>query len=124
MQQIRVELTKNPKQKPDMNKLPFGTYFSDHMFLMNYESGKGWINPRIVPYGPFVLDPSCMVFHYAQEIFEGLKAYRTESGGVQLFRPEENFKRMNVSGERMSIPPVDVHFCIEALKKLIKIDKD
>ena len=124
MQQIRVELTEDPKQKPDMNKLPFGTYFSDHMFLMNYESGKGWINPRIVPYGPFVLDPSCMVFHYAQEIFEGLKAYRTERGGVQLFRPEENFKRMNVSGERMSMPPIDVDFCLEALKKLLKIDKD
>jgi len=124
VQQIKIELTKNPKQKPDMNNLPFGTYFSDHMFLMNYELGKGWINPRIVPYAPFTLDPSCMVFHYAQEIFEGLKAYRTVDGDIQLFRPDENFKRMNISAERLSIPPVDVDFCIEALKKLIEIDRD
>ncbi len=124
MENIRVELTKTPKQKPDANNLPFGKNFSDHMFLMNYEVGKGWYDPRIVPYGPFSLQPSCMVFHYAQEIFEGLKAYRRADGSIWLFRPEENFKRMNRSAERMCIPLIDVDFCVSALKQLIEIDKE
>ena len=124
MEKIRVELTKNPKQKPDSSKLPFGTYFSDHMFVMNYEQGRSWYDPRIVPYGPFELAPSSMVFHYAQEIFEGLKAYRAEDGSIQLFRPEENFKRMNLSAERMCIPAVDVDFCVEALKQLVELERD
>jgi branched-chain amino acid aminotransferase len=94
------------------------------MFVMNYEAGKGWYDPRIIPYGPFEMDPSSMVFHYAQEIFEGLKAYRTADGHIQLFRPEENFKRMNVSAERLCIPPVDVDSVVDALKKLVEIDKD
>jgi len=123
MEPIKVTKTAEPKQLPDFNDLPFGTYFSDHMFVMNYVSGEGWINPRIVPYGPFELDPSCMVFHYAQEIFEGLKAYRTADGKIQLFRPYENFKRLNNSGERMCIPAVDVDFCVEALKQLVELDQ-
>ena len=123
MQEIKVELTKNPKTKPSTENLPFGVHFSDHMFLMNYVDGQ-WINPRIVPYAPFELAPSSMVFHYAQEIFEGMKAYRTEDGHIQLFRPEENFKRMNNSAKRMCIPEVDVDFCVEAVKKLVEIDKD
>ena len=123
MQEIKVELTKNPKTKPSTENLPFGVHFSDHMFLMNYVDGQ-WINPRIVPYAPFELAPSSMVFHYAQEIFEGMKAYRTEDGHIQLFRPEENFKRMNNSAKRMCIPEVDVDFCVEAVKKLVELDKD
>jgi branched-chain amino acid aminotransferase len=74
MEKISVSLTANPKKKPDIEGITFGTHFTDHMFLMNYVKGEGWINPRIVPYAPFELDPSTMVFHYAQEIFEGLKA--------------------------------------------------
>ena len=124
MEKITVELTKSPKAKPSCDNLPFGTYFSDHMFVMNYEQGRGWYNPRIVPYGPFEMAPSSMVFHYAQEIFEGLKAYRTADGHIQLFRPEENFKRMNNSAERMCIPKVDVDFCVSALKQLVELDKD
>ena len=123
MEQIKVTLTETPKQLPDFNDLPFGTYFSDHMFVMNYVAGEGWINPRIVPYGPFELDPSCMVFHYVQEIFEGLKAYRTADGTIQLFRPYENFKRLNNSADRLCIPKVDVDFCVDALKQLVEIDK-
>ena len=84
---IAITRTTNPRKKPDMNGIPFGTYFSDHMFMMNYTEGKGWYDPRIVPYGPIELEPSAMVFHYAQEIFEGMKAYRTEKGNIQLFRP-------------------------------------
>ncbi len=124
MEKIRVELTKTPKAKPNVDPLPFGKFFSDHMFLMNYEVGKGWYDPRIVPYGPFSLEPSCMVFHYAQEIFEGLKAYRRADGSIWLFRPEENFKRMNNSARRMCIPEVDVDFCVEALKQLVAIERD
>jgi len=124
LEAITIERTKTPKQKPDMENLPFGKYFSDHMFVMNYVDGQGWINPRIVPYGPFELDPSCMVFHYAQEIFEGLKAYRTADGHIQLFRPADNFRRMNDSAERMSIPPIDVDFCVEAVKQLVELEQD
>lgn len=124
MQSINTQLTTAPKKKPDINGIPFGTYFSDHMFLMNYVAGQGWINPRIVPYGPFELEPSAMVFHYAQEIFEGLKAYRTAGGQIQLFRPEENIKRMNRSAERMCIPAVPEDLALEALKQLVEADKD
>ena len=95
MLNIRYELTKTKKEKPDYSKLGFGKYFTDHMFLMDYTQGKGWHDARIVPYGPLCLDPSCAVFHYAQEMFEGLKAYKTASGEVQLFRPDKNIERMN-----------------------------
>jgi branched-chain amino acid aminotransferase len=94
------------------------------MFLMNYTEGQGWHDARIVPYAPFEIDPSCMVLHYAQEIFEGMKAYYGVDGKIRLFRPEENFKRMNSSCERLVIPQVDVDFCIEALKQLVLIDRD
>ncbi len=124
MQEIKINRIDNPKAKPDYNNLGFGHYFTDHMFLMNYEIGKGWYDPRIVPYGPFVLDPSCMVFHYAQEIFEGLKAYRDVNGHTRLFRPRDNFRRLNQSGERLCIPEVDVEFAIKALKELIALDID
>ncbi|MGN0583026.1 MAG: branched-chain amino acid aminotransferase [Oscillospiraceae bacterium] len=122
---IRVELTKTPKEKPtDENNLGFGHVFTDHMFIMNYDKGQGWHDARIVPYAPLELSPAAMCLHYAQEVFEGLKAYRTADGSVQLFRPEENFKRLNVSNERLVIPQIDVDFCIEALDKLVSIEKD
>jgi branched-chain amino acid aminotransferase len=124
MDKVRVVLNPNRKPKPTVDPLPFGQYFTDHMFLMNYEEGKGWFDPRIVPYGPFTLDPSCMVFHYAQEIFEGLKAYRRADGSIWLFRPEENFRRMNNSAKRMCIPEVDVDFCVDALKQLVELERD
>ncbi|NLU52596.1 MAG: branched-chain amino acid aminotransferase [Clostridiaceae bacterium] len=122
--EIRVELTKNPKAKPDPENLGFGNIFSDHMFIMDYTDGKGWHNPRIVPYGPIAYEPSIMVFHYGQSIFEGLKAYRISDEQVVLFRPDENMKRLNKSCDRMCIPRVDEEFAIEAMKKLISIDKD
>ena len=85
--EISITKTTTPKQKPaDESKLGFGQYYTDHMFIMNYDEGEGWHNPRIVPYGPFELDPAAMVLHYAQEIFEGMKAYRTADGSIQLFR--------------------------------------
>ncbi len=124
MEKISVTLTKNLKEKPKGPDIPFGVFTTDHMFLMNYDRENGWHDPRIVPYAPFQMDPACMVLHYAQEIFEGMKAYRDAEGKIRLFRPEENFKRMNSSCERMSIPQIDVDFCVEAVKQLVTLEKD
>ena len=122
---IRIELTKNPKQKPaDETKLGFGHIFTDHMFIMDYDTGKGWHDARIVPYGPLELSPASMCLHYAQEVFEGLKAYRTADNKIQLFRPQENFKRLNKSNKRLVIPQIDEKFALEALEKLVEIEKD
>ena len=121
---ITITKTTAPKQKPAIEGIPFGTYFSDHMFLMNYVKGQGWINPRIVPYGPIPLEPSAMVLHYAQEIFEGLKAYRTADGSIQLFRPTENIARMARSAEKMCIPPVPEDIYLQAIKTLVELDQD
>jgi branched-chain amino acid aminotransferase len=112
------------KDKPDENKLGFGTIFTDHMFNMDYNPEKGWHNPRIEPYAPFVLDPSTMILHYGQGIFEGLKAYRTSAGTIQLFRPRDNFKRFNYSARKLCIPEIDEAFALEALKELLRIEKD
>ena len=123
--EIKIELTKTPKAKPtDETKLGFGHIFTDHMFVMNYDAGEGWHDARIVPFDNISLSPSAMCLHYGQEIFEGLKAYRTADGNVQLFRPDENYKRMNVSAERMVIPQIDEEFMVEATKKLVEIEKD
>ena len=124
MEKIPVTLTTAYKEKPKGPDIPFGVFTTDHMFLMNYDREQGWHDPRIVPYAPFQMDPACMVLHYAQEIFEGMKAYRDEAGNIRLFRPEENFKRMNSSCQRMSIPEIDVDFCVEAVKQLVTLEKD
>ena len=112
------------KVKPEDSKLGFGNYFTDYMFLMNYDTEQGWHDARIVPYGPLSLDPSCMVFHYAQEMFEGLKAYRTADGDIQLFRPMKNIERMNNTNRRMCIPEVNPDDVLEAIKALVKVEKD
>lgn len=123
--EISINLTSTPKKKPkDENKLGFGTIFTDHMFVMDYEDGKGWHSARIEPYGPFSLDPSTMVLHYGQAIFEGMKAYRTVDGKVKIFRPKDYLARMNRSADGLCIPHIDTEFVLEALKKLISIDKD
>ena len=121
--EIKVELTKNPKAKPASENLSFGNFFSDHMFIMDYEEGIGWHNARIVPYGSISYEPSIMVFHYGQAVFEGLKAYRT-GDEIVLFRPDENFKRLNNSCDALCIPRIDEAFALDALKKLIDIDRD
>jgi branched-chain amino acid aminotransferase len=112
------------KEKPDEANLGFGTLFTDYMFIMDYEPDKGWHSARIEPYGPMALDPSTMFLHYAQGAFEGLKAYRTESGQIQLFRPRENFKRLNRSCRRLCMPEIDEDFALNALKQLLKMEKD
>ena len=91
---------------------------------MNYDAGQGWHDARIVPYGDLSLSPAAMCLHYGQEIFEGLKAYRTADGSVQLFRPQENFKRMNNSAERMVIPKINEEDMLYALKTLVKMEQD
>ena len=99
--------TTNPKEKPDQSDLGFGRYFTDHMFIMDYDEGEGWHDGRIVPYGPISLDPASCVLHYSQMMFEGMKAYKSADGHVMLFRPEMNAKRLNRTNERMCIPPMD-----------------
>ncbi len=113
------------KPKPDdESELGFGDIFTDHMFMMNFESGKGWFDPRIQPYGNLSLDPAAMAIHYGQEIFEGLKAYRGQDGGIYLFRAGDNFRRFNVSASRMCMAQVDIDLAMEGMKKLILLDKD
>jgi len=125
MQSIRIEKITTPKQKPaDESKLGFGKLFTDHMFVMNYDEGQGWHDPRIVPYAPISLEPSAMCFHYAQEVFEGMKAYRTPEGNINLFRPEKNMARLNQSNERLCIPLIDEEFAVEAIRTLVDIDRD
>ena len=94
---LEITLSKTKKEKPQADQLEFGKVFTDHMFIMDYMQGKGWYNPRIVPYQPISLEPSAMIFHYGQTVFEGLKAYVTEKDEVILFRPEKNFERLNRS---------------------------
>ncbi|WML52995.1 branched-chain amino acid aminotransferase [Neobacillus sp. PS3-12] len=122
--QIETIINQNRKPIPEADQLGFGQYFTDHMFLMDYTEGQGWHDPRIVPYQPLQLDPSCMVFHYAQTVFEGMKAYLTKDEEVLLFRPDQNFKRLNNSNDRLCIPHIDEEFALEALKQLIKLDRD
>ena len=125
MLDIKITRTTSPKEKPqDESKLGFGKKFTDHMFVMDYTEGEGWHDARIVPYGPFELDPATVVFHYAQEIFEGMKAYRTADDTVQLFRPECNAKRFQDSADRLCIPKIPVEDYIQAVEALVDVDRD
>ncbi len=122
---IPITRTTTPRTKPIPGQpLPFGQTFTDHMFIMDYVKGEGWVNPRIEPYAPFLIDPSAMVFHYGQAVFEGLKAYRCPDGSINLFRPQLNFERMNLSDERLVIPAFDPDFCVYATQKLVEIDQE
>lgn len=124
MLNIRIEKTTTPKALPSADDpLKFGTIFTDHMFIMNYETGKGWHDPRIVPYGPLNIDPSAMVFHYGQEMFEGLKAYKADDGRTLLFRPEKNAERSNKTNVRLCIPEIPVEDYVQAIKTLVKTDE-
>ncbi len=122
--QISITKTTHPKQKPDETKLGFGKIFTDHMFMMNYSGAKGWHDARIVPYGDITLSPSSMVFHYGQEMFEGLKAYKGKDGKARLFRPDMNAKRANKSNERLCIPQIPEDMFVEAVKAVVEVDKD
>ncbi|MGE7667860.1 branched-chain amino acid aminotransferase [Ureibacillus composti] len=124
MSEIKIELTTNPKEKPAVDQLGFGQVFTDHMFIMDYTEGQGWHDARIIPYQPLSLEPSSMVFHYGQSVFEGLKAYLTVNNETLLFRPDRNFKRLNNSNDRLVIPAIDEELALEGLKKLVTIDRE
>ena len=114
----------NPKPKPDQDHLVFGQNFSDHMFEMDYDEGKGWHDGQIIPYGNISIDPASCVLHYAQMMFEGMKAYKTADGHVQLFRPYMNAQRLNRTNERMCMPPMDEELFVEAVKATVRADID
>ena len=123
---IRIQQVEPDKRKPietDPSKLGFGRNFSDHMFEMNYDPDRGWHDPRIVPHHPLSLDPATMVLHYAQEAFEGMKAYRGEGDGVYLFRYQENLERLNRSCRRLVMPELPMDLVAEGLKKLVLLEK-
>ncbi len=119
---IKITKTQTPATMPEENELGFGKVFTDHMLLVDWQEGKGWYDARIVPFGRISLHPASTVLHYGAEIFEGLKAYRRADGGVQLFRPMENIKRMNTSAERMSLPLMDEQDMFELLTTFVKLE--
>lgn len=123
-QKIKVELATTQKEKPAAKELQFGKVFTDHMFIADYSEDKGWFDHRVVPYEPLTLDPAAIIFHYGQTVFEGLKAYLGEDGTIRLFRPEQNMRRMNQSSTRLCMPQIDEEMALEALKQLLKVDKD
>ncbi|WP_428898004.1 branched-chain amino acid aminotransferase [Parelusimicrobium proximum] len=125
MPEIEIIRTNKPGEPiKDISQLGFGKYFTDHMFVMDYTEGKGWHNAKIMPFQNIELSPAAMILHYGQEVFEGMKAYKAKDGRVMLFRPQENFKRLNMSNDRIAIPKIDEDFALEALKKLVSIDQN
>src|SRR5665213_4510364 len=117
----RIE--KSKLQSLSLENLPFGKYFTDHMLEVDYEDGQ-WKTAEIKPYQPLLLSPSLAALHYGQAIFEGIKAYKNPQGEAQLFRPMENFKRFNISAERMEMPEIPEEIFIGGMKQLIKLDLD
>lgn len=121
---IKFEKSNNLKTKPDENNLGFGKYFTDYMLTMDYSNEAGWHNAKIVPYGPLSLSPASFVLHYAQEVFEGMKAYRTPDNKIQLFRPEMNARRLQSSCERLCIPKISEDVFLETINSLVKVEQD
>ena len=109
---------------PAADKLGFGNYFTDHMFIMDYDEQNGWHDARIVPFGPLTLSPAATVFHYGAEVFEGMKAYRRPDGGVQLFRPWDNIARLNRSCDRLGLPQLNPDDGLQAVRTLVELDQD
>ena len=122
--EIRFEKSSHLKEKPDQKNLGFGKYMTDYMFVMDWDKDKDWHDARIVPYEPVTLDPACVVLHYAQETFEGLKAYRTAEGKIQLFRPQMNDRRRSKSNARLCMPAFPEEMFVEAVKALVKVEED
>lgn len=121
---IRITRAARLKPHPKDSELGFGQVFTDYLFAMNYQEGKGWFDQRIEPYAPIPLDPAAAVLHYAQAIFDGLKAFRGKDGKVRLFRPQKHIARMNESAKRMCIPPLDPDLGLRALVTLVGIEKE
>jgi branched-chain amino acid aminotransferase len=121
---IRITRTAHGKDKPKDKDLAFGTDFTDHMFLMNFQEEKGWYDPRIEPYGPLTLDPACANLHYGQGLFEGLKAFRGKDGTIRLFRPDKHAARLNRTAHRMCIPALDPDMVMKSWTTLVGLDRD
>ncbi|MEI9984794.1 MAG: branched-chain amino acid aminotransferase [Aliidongia sp.] len=124
MSTIPFTRTTAPKERPNDDSLTFGTVFTDHMFIMDYLEGKGWHDPTIVRYGDFSLDPACSTLHYAQAVFDGLKAFRGKDGTIRLFRPQKHAERLNRSCERLCIPQLDAALVQESFTKPIQVDHE
>ncbi len=124
MEEIKITRAPTLKPKPDSSKLVFGKNMTDHMFIVDYDAGQGWHDPRIVPYGPLQIDPAAKVLHYAEEIFEGLKAYRTAQGKIQLFRPRDNIARLNNSAARLCLPQIPEELALAGITGLVKLERD
>lgn len=121
---ISINITKRTDSKihqVDFNNLIFGTVFTDHMYYCDYKDGE-WQQPQITPYQAMSFDPAARVFHYGQAVFEGMKAYKDDNGKVFLFRPDQNFKRINKSSARLAIPEFPESFFFEGLTELLKLD--
>lgn len=124
MTSIKITKTKNSKlQTTDFENLGFGKVFSDHMLICDYKNGS-WGEPEIVPFQPMSLMPSAKIFHYGQSIFEGMKAYKDNASNTWLFRPIENYIRLNKSAKRLAIPEIPKNIFFDGLKELLKIDNN
>ena len=121
---IRITKAAQKKEKPKDKDLAFGTDFTDHMFVVNFEDEKGWYDPRVEPYGPLALDPATAVLHYGQGLFEGLKAFRGKDGKIRLFRPDKHVARLNRTAEKMCIPTLDPDLVLKSFTTLVDIDRD
>ena len=124
MEEIRITRAATLKQKPEAATLVFGKSMTDHMFIVDYDQGQGWHDARIIPYGPLQIDPASKVLHYGEEIFEGMKAYRTDSGAIQLFRPLDNIVRMNLSAQRLCMPQIPQELAMAGILELVKLEQD
>ncbi len=118
-----TKTTKSKLSSLDLNNIPFGKYFTDHMLEASYKNGE-WGLTEIKPYQPITIDPSCSAIHYGQSIFEGIKAYKNKQGQPFIFRPEDNFNRFNKSALRMEMPEVPEEIFMEGMKQLVRLDQD
>jgi branched-chain amino acid aminotransferase len=121
---IRITYAAHKRPKPKDHELGFGTVFTDHMFVADFQEEKGWYDPRIEPYGPLSLDPAAAVLHYAQAVFDGLKAFRGKDGRVRLFRPQKHVERMNLSAQRLCIPELDPELGLQSLVELVRLEQE
>ena len=125
--EIKIVPLTDEQMKPkfsDESQLGFGKIFTDRMLLVEWKAGQGWVDARVKPYEPFIMDPACLVLHYAQEIFEGLKAYKWADGTIALFRPEMNARRFNLSAERLCMPEVPEELFLKGIEELVRQEKD
>ena len=121
---IQSRLSENRKPRPKDTELVFGRVFTDHMALIDYEDGRGWIDPRVVPYGPLSLDPAAAVLHYGQELFDGMKAFRGADDRIRLFRADRHCRRMSEGAARLCMPAIDVELMREATLALLRADRE